>query len=359
MDDQATTCDGGRQGLLEKVSIAPMIGWTDSYWRCWFRGINSSTLLYTEMVQANALSYNAPRVEEYIGHRQLEHPLALQLGGYDPELTGEAAYLASTFAPWHSINLNCGCPSNKAKKAGYGAELMLEPEVTRQIVHAMTRRCTSTDITVKCRLGVIGIKTPRAEYTDLVEFIEACRAGGSRSFVIHARDVALRGLSPAQNRNIPPLRYDVVRRLCKDFPDLKFTLNGGIASLEQASALLLEQTEEEGILAGAMIGRAAYRNPCMFYEPGTGEGTTRRDLLDKYFGLFPDATGTDAIKPLHNLFSGCAHEKAYKAQLDQVLLRLKGETVEDTLAACLEACASPALERFLDLPLSCTASHIS
>lgn len=301
------------------------------------------------MTMANALYYNPQSLDKFIGHdSNSEHPLALQIGGYDPEITGEAAYLASQFAQYHSINLNCGCPSNRARRAGFGAELMMEPEHTRKVVHAMTRRVTGTEITVKCRIGVL---PDRPLFEHLVEFIEACRVGGVRKFILHSRNVVLRGLSPAQNRTIPPLQYDVVVQLAQHFKECSFVINGGIATFDQVDELL---ARDGGLLKGAMIGREAYRNPFLFQTADTryyGVDTSvasksRREILEEYLEYCDRAQledtrkiwGTNTcnlIKPLHNFFVGCPAERLYKAQLDAVLLRCKDRTVAEVVTEAI------------------------
>jgi tRNA-dihydrouridine synthase len=210
-----------------------MIGWTDRNYRYLIRQITRQTLLYTEMVMDKAIVYNTTneQLADYIGfNNEVEPPLVLQLGGNDPERLGEAVSIAERYGQFAEINLNNGCPSNKAKKAGFGAELMLEPELVRQILHTMQRRASHTEITVKCR---IGIKGKKESWDDLVTYIEACRAAGCRKVIVHSRVCVLSGLTPAQNRTIPPLRYDVVYRLIDQYPELKFVLNGGVKSMEE------------------------------------------------------------------------------------------------------------------------------
>jgi len=302
------------------------------------RIVTQKTLLYTEMTQAPALTYNQEQLEKYLGPRQaVEDPVALQLGGSDPYVMSEAAYLAASFGDYHSINVNCGCPSGKAKKAGYGAELMLDPLLTRQIIHEMCRKVTSIPITVKCRVGVV----PNRNSVDhLVEFIEACKAGGARNFILHARDVVLHGLSPAQNRTIPPLKYDTAFDMAKHFRELHFCINGGVKSFDQADELL---AREDGVLKQVMIGREAYRNPWIFHEAddryyysscGSSRRATRRSVLDDYLDycdkMHQDSVNTcSLLKPLHSLFAGCAHEKAYKIALDKVFIQKKSSSVGD------------------------------
>lgn len=191
------------------------------------------TLLYTEMVNVGGLIHNPDKLDDFIDYDpDIEPPLALQLGGSDPDLLGRSVELCEQYKGGHfsEINLNCGCPSNKAKKAGFGAELMLDPELVRRIVTEMNRKSHKTEITVKCRIG-----TNRTDkWEDLVGFVDACRAGGVRRIIVHARLCLLNGLSPAQNRTIPPLQYDVVHRLVETFPDMKFGLNGGVKSFGEA-----------------------------------------------------------------------------------------------------------------------------
>jgi len=309
-------------------SVAPMIQWTDRHWRYFMRLITQKTLLYTEMTMDSALVHNAHNLEDFIGHSRndivSEYPLAVQLGGCVPEILGEAAYLCESFGNFTEINLNCGCPSQKAKKAGFGAELMLDPSLVTSILLAMNRRVTHTDISVKCRIGVTG----RDSYDELVEFVHAVRAGGVRRMIVHARCCVLRGLSPAQNRSIPPLHPETVHRLALAFPDMSFTLNGGVQSLEAA------QDHLEGPVKGVMVGREAYRNPWMmaradrlFYH-GEARPLTRRAVLAGYLdyaeqaqrdGLYGSSTCSLA-KPLHNAFCGAgAANVSYKRRLDELL----------------------------------------
>ena len=212
-----------------------MIQYSDRHWRYLMRLITRRTLLFTEMTMDKALVWNARDLSSFLGHNTVEYPLALQLGGNDPERLGEAVSLAEAYGNYQQINLNSGCPSCKAKKAGFGAELMLEPSLTRRIVHEMVRRSNHTEITVKCRLGVV---PGRESWEELVEYIHAVRDGGVRHVIVHARTCLLKGLTPAQNRSIPPLRYNDVHELVNLFPEMTFTINGGIRSLDEARSHL-------------------------------------------------------------------------------------------------------------------------
>lgn len=333
MENSCSMLSRGSNSDVIPLSIAPMMQWTDRHWRYFFRLISKKTLLYTEMIMDNALVHN-PHTEYFLGHSMEEHPLAVQLGGNDPDKLGEAAAICERYYPFHEINLNSGCPSNKAKKAGFGAELMLEPELVRRIVYEMKRRVTSIPITVKCRLGVTG----REGWNDLLDYIHAVRAGGVQRMIIHSRHCVLKGLSPAKNRVIPPLHYEWVHRLVGLFPDMQFVLNGGITSMEQYNEHMnTPYSFEDEILPpvhGIMIGREAYNNPYSFNlidqtlfgvdAEGSAPPLHRGEILEKYLdyavrmqseGVHDSHTCT-LLKPLHNFFTGCHGNFLYKQRLD-------------------------------------------
>lgn len=329
------------------LSVAPMIGWTDKNFRFLVRQITRQTLLYTEMVMDSAVTHNTDRLVDFIGYdRDTEPPLALQLGGSDPETLGEAVAIAEHFGNFSEINLNAGCPSNKAKRGGFGAELMLDSEEMRRIVYEMNRRSSSTKITVKSRIG-----TNRLQGWDhLVNFVAACKAGGTSEMIIHARICVLNGLTPAQNRTVPPLDYDVVHRLVKEFPDMSFTLNGGIKSFEEADLHLGRTGKGFGLgcdsaydaaVHGVMIGRAAYGNPWMLANAdshyfGKRDLTfSRWEVMEKYFEYCDHeqesssfrASAPNLCKPLHNFFHGSPANKMYKVKLDKLIKERPTDTV--------------------------------
>ena len=211
-----------------------------------------------------SLVHNVNNFDDFLGHDpSVELPLAVQLGGSVPEQLAEAAYLCESYGAFHEININAGCPSTKAKRGGFGAELMLNPENMKQIIYAVKRRVSRTDVTVKCRIGVTG----RDSKSELIEFISACKAGGVDRMIIHARKCELKGLSPAQNRSIPPLRHDVVHEMAEIFPDMNFILNGGITTFDEVdSHLSLDNPLYKTPVHGVMIGREAYRNIWMMVD---------------------------------------------------------------------------------------------
>ena len=232
--------------LDRRLSVAPMMEWTDRHCRVFLRAITRRTLLYTEMVHANAI-LRGDR-QRHLGHDPVEHPLALQLGGSDPAALAKAARIGAEFG-YGEINLNVGCPSERVSAGRFGACLMAEPALVGECVSAL-REAVSLPVSVKCRVGI----DDRDAYEDLAGFVEVVAGAGCRVFIIHARKAWLSGLSPKQNREIPPLRHDHVYRLKRDFPDRQIILNGGVDSLAQA----LQHARH---VDGVMIGRAAYRSP--------------------------------------------------------------------------------------------------
>ncbi|WP_407696764.1 tRNA dihydrouridine(20/20a) synthase DusA [Sedimentitalea xiamensis] len=230
-----------------RLAVAPMMDWTDRHCRYLHRLLSRNTLLYTEMVTAPALVRGGAL--HLLDFSPQEHPVALQLGGSDPAELAEAARIGAQ-AGYDEINLNVGCPSDRVQSGAFGAVLMLEPGLVAECVAAM-REAVEVEVTVKCRIGV----DDQDPDTCLPAFLERMRDAGCRRITIHARKAWLQGLSPKENRDIPPLDYDLVRRMKQAFPDLHLSINGGITSLGQARSFL-----EQG-LDGVMIGRAAYHDP--------------------------------------------------------------------------------------------------
>ncbi|MFO1399999.1 MAG: tRNA dihydrouridine(20/20a) synthase DusA [Steroidobacteraceae bacterium] len=248
-----------------RVSVAPMMEWTDRHCRYFLRGYGPDILLYTEMLTAQALVHgDAARL---LRHSPEEHPLALQLGGSDPALLARAAALGAA-AGYDEVNLNCGCPSERVQSGAFGACLMLEPERVAECVRAM-RAAVDVPVTVKMRIGVVegaGAAT-RARlqafgedaYRQLAAFTAAVAQAGCTVFIVHAREAVLGGLSPKENREVPPLRPEVAARLKRDFPGLTFVLNGGLRTLAQVEAAL-------SWCDGVMLGREAYHRPAVLAE---------------------------------------------------------------------------------------------
>ena len=229
-----------------RLSVAPMMDWTDRHCRVFHRGLTRRTLLYTEMVTTGAV-LNGDR-ERLLGYDAAEHPLALQLGGSDPADLAQAARIGEDLG-YDEINLNVGCPSDRVQSGRFGACLMREPDLVADCMAAMIA-AVRVPVTVKCRIGV----DDQDPEVSLFTLVDACAAAGVSLFVVHARKALLQGLSPKENRDIPPLNYPLVYRLKRERPGLAIDINGGIASLE-AAMIHLEQVD------GVMLGRAAYHEP--------------------------------------------------------------------------------------------------
>ncbi|WP_081628567.1 tRNA dihydrouridine(20/20a) synthase DusA [Novispirillum itersonii] len=244
--DQVIKPDKSTHSLPRRLSVAPMLDWTDRHYRMFARGLTRRTLLYTEMVVTGAILFGQrPRFLDYDAR---ENPLALQLGGSDPAQLAECARIAEEWG-YAEVNLNVGCPSDRVSSGRFGACLMAEPELVADGVKAMQDAC-GLPVTVKHRLGIDDLDS----YDHLRRFIDTVSAAGCRVFIIHARKAWLKGLSPKENREIPPLRHDVVHRVKQDYPHLDIVLNGGLKSLEECLPHLTD-------LQGCMIGRAAYETP--------------------------------------------------------------------------------------------------
>jgi tRNA-dihydrouridine synthase A len=228
-----------------------MMEWTDRHCRFFHRLLTTRALLYTEMVTADAVLHGCR--DRLLGFSAEEHPVALQLGGSDPGKLAEAAAIGEDYG-YDEINLNVGCPSERVRCASFGAALMAEPELVARCVAAMNAR-VAVPVTVKCRIGI----DEQDSEADLERFVTVVAAGGCRTFIVHARKAWLTGLSPKENRDIPPLDYGRVWRLKAAHPDLEIVINGGIASLPQAE-------EHLKYVDGVALGRAAYQRPYLLAE---------------------------------------------------------------------------------------------
>jgi tRNA-dihydrouridine synthase A len=236
------------------LSIAPMMDRTDRHYRYFMRQITKHTMLYSEMITTGAILHGDR--DKLLGFSPAEQPLALQLGGDDPDQLAVCARLADAYG-YREVNLNVGCPSDRVQSGHFGACLMAQPDVVARSVDAM-RQATSLPVTVKHRIGIDNLD----HYDDLARFVHSVSQAGCDRFIVHARVALLQGLSPRENRTIPPLRYADVYRLKHEFPHLLIEMNGGITSLAQAQAHLQQ-------VDGVMIGRAAYDNPFLFAQADT------------------------------------------------------------------------------------------
>ena len=254
------------------VSIAPMMEKTDRHYRYFMRQITRATLLYTEMITTGAIIHGDR--DHLLGFHPEEHPISLQLGGDDPDEIYRSVEIAEEYG-YDEFNINVGCPSDRVQNKHFGACLMATPPDVREIVHAM-RAATDKPVTVKHRIGIDG----RESYEEMLEFVDVVNEARPDRFTVHARIAILAGLSPKENRNVPPLRYEDVYRLKKERPELPIEINGHIGSYED----IAEHLEH---VDAVMIGRAAYDNPWLFSEVDEryfarprSERRTRRQVIE-------------------------------------------------------------------------------
>ena len=291
-------------------SVAPMMDWTDRHCRVFHRLLSARALLYTEMVTAQAVIHGDRA--RLLGFDPREHPVALQLGGSDPALLAEAARIGEGFG-YDEINLNVGCPSDRVQSGRFGACLMAEPDLVAACVAAMIN-AVQIPVTVKCRIGI----DDQDEDEDLSRFVETVSGAGVTSFTVHARKAWLDGLSPKENRDIPPLNYARVERLKQARPDLEIVLNGGIDTLDAATAHL-------GALDGVMMGRAAYHNPWMlsavdetlFGDPPFTQ--TRHDIVAAMadYAAEADAPLHHITRHMMGLFQNCPGARGFRRHISE------------------------------------------
>lgn len=255
------------------ILIAPMMDWTDRHCRYFLRLISKNSLLYTEMVTSDAILHGDQK--RFLHFNEAEHPIALQLGGSDPNKLAQCAKLAEAQG-YDEINLNVGCPSDRVQSGFFGACLMAKPQLVAECIRAM-QDVVNIPVTVKTRIGI----DDKDSYEELVHFVETIANAGCNTFIIHARKAWLEGLSPKQNRDIPPLRYDVVERLKQDFPALEIIINGGITTLD----IIHQQLK---LVDGVMIGREAYKHPYFIAEfdrlffDSEEKVKTRHEIIHEY-----------------------------------------------------------------------------
>jgi tRNA-dihydrouridine synthase A len=317
------------------ISVAPMLDWTDRHYRFFLRLLTRHTLLYTEMVTTGAV-LRGDR-ERLLGYDPAEHPLALQLGGSEPGELARCAGIAAEFG-YDEVNLNVGCPSDRVQSGRFGACLMAEPDLVAECVAAM-RAAVNLPVTVKTRIGIDG----RDSYEELVDFVARVAMGGCEVFVIHARKAWLNGLSPKENRQIPPLRYEIVHRIKRDFPGLTVVLNGGLTDLDQVAEQLRQ-------VDGVMIGRAAYENPYLLAGVdrrffGSSAPPSSRHQVIRAFLPYVEAQLRQGT-PLHcmtrhilGLFQGVPGARAWRRHLSERACRHGAgvEVLEATLREVAES----------------------
>ncbi len=306
-----------------RLATAPMLDCTDRHARYFFRLLSREVLLYSEMVTTGAILHGD--AERLLAHHPDEHPVALQLGGSDPKALAECSRIAAALG-YDEINLNVGCPSDRVQDGRFGACLMAEPRRVAECVAAM-REAVALPITVKSRIGI----DHQEGYAPLAGFVEQVAAAGCEVFIVHARKAWLQGLSPKENREIPPLRYPLVHKLKQDFPRLTIILNGGIRSLEEARAQLAH-------VDGVMMGRAVMENPFMLLEAdrklfGRAEGEPSPEAIMRAWQDYVQAewgqgTPLHALtRPILGAFHGRRGARAFRRHLSEHASR-RGSTPE-------------------------------
>ena len=305
---------------MHKASIAPMMQYTDMHDRYLLRLISKKVFLYTEMVTTGAILYG--KCFHQLEFNKEEHPVAIQLGGSDVNDLVKSAKIAEDYG-YDEINLNVGCPSDRVQKGRFGACLMLEPDHVAECLNAMQTN-VKVPVTIKCRLGV----DHHEDYEFLYDFVNIVQDAGIKHFIIHARNGILKGLSQRQNRHIPPLKYDYVYQLKKDFPNLNITINGGIKTIDECKDHLK-------YVDGVMIGRAAYENPFLIKDIDTelygieSNINSKKSILNQYLDYVEDKLqeGHDLSRMMKHLFGLSRGDKFAKTFRIKILEVIKKESL--------------------------------
>jgi tRNA-dihydrouridine synthase A len=298
----------GRCPPDRRISVAPMMDYTDRHCRYLHRLLSPGALLYTEMVTAQALAHG--HVERLLDYDRAESPVALQVGGSDPALLAQAAMLGERYG-YAEVNLNVGCPSDRVQEGNFGACLMAEPQLVSDCLVAM-REAVSVPVTVKCRIGIDELD----DYGFFDHFVQLVRRSGVCVFVVHARKAILRGLTPKENRDIPPLRYEMVARLKRENPDLTVILNGGLKTVRQVR-------EWWSQCDGVMLGRQAYQEPYLLAElhrefvQRDWMPPSRDEVVAKYAEYVERMLGEGhrlglMLRPLHGLYAGFEGARSWR-----------------------------------------------
>ena len=299
---------------LHKVSIAPMMDCTDKHFRMLMRKISSKALLYTEMIVVQSLIYTDKK-EKFLGFNKAEHPLSIQFGGDNPELLKDAAKIAQDWG-YDEINFNVGCPSPRVCSGNFGASLMKEPSKVAKCIDTLKSNC-NLPVTIKHRIGVDN----QDSFEELNYFVKLVSKAGADRFTVHARKAILKGLNPKQNRTIPPLKYDLVKKLKKVNPGLLIEINGGFTNIDQCEKALND-------FDGVMIGRSAYKHPLLWTEIDEkiyGESANKKSASQIILSLIPyieshlknGGATWDICKHLINLVERLPKAKIWRNKISQ------------------------------------------
>lgn len=363
--------------MSDILSVAPMMEVTDRYYRYMFRLLSKRTKLYTEMVVDSTILHTDD-LDHHLSYFPSDHPVAVQLGGSNPELLAAAMDQVEPYR-YDEVNLNCGCPSDRvASKSAFGCALMFEPERVAECMRVLAER-SSAPVTVKCRLGADHMDS----YEEFIDFVDRVAASGVTHFIVHARKAWLKGLNPTQNRNIPPLRYDWVFRCALERPHLRISINGGVTTLAHAQELLSIRRPRPGadmsdlgpasplwtpdpaatpaeygtgLLYSVMIGRGAWHDLWQFADAdralfdSANPGLSRRDVIWRYVDHIEECILRDGpaahpghalVRPLLSLFKGTPGVKAYKAALAPLMRRNPTCTLREAVSGALDAIPEP------------------
>jgi tRNA-dihydrouridine synthase A len=285
--------------------VAPMMDWTDRHCRYFLRQVSSTAHLYTEMITTGALIHGD--VDRHLAFSPEEHPVALQLGGSEPADLAHSAKLGERYG-YDEINLNIGCPSERVQKGAFGACLMAEPGLVAECVKAIKDE-TPLPVTVKHRIGIDAVE----HYEFVQRFVAEVSNAGCRTFIVHARNAMLKGLSPKENREIPPLKYDYVHRLKRDFPDLEIVINGGIVSRSQIE----EQWQH---VDGVMLGRAAYHDPWVLADAGKTRAGVVQQMFQYCVENQKNASLRSIVRHMLGLYHGCPRARVWRRMLSDAQL---------------------------------------
>lgn len=298
---------------MKKISIAPMMGWTNRHFRYFMRCMSQDIKLYTEMIVADTILYN--KNYKYLKYNSIEHPLALQIGGNDPDKLGECAQIAEQLG-YDEFNINAGCPSKRVQAGAFGAQLMKSPEIVAKCIQKI-KQVSNINVTVKCRIGV----DEQDDLEFLLNFIKQSADVGCQTFIIHARKAWLKGLNPKQNRNIPKLNYQRANEVKLACPELNIIVNGGINDSEMIKHHL-------NTFDGVMLGRVAYENPLLISkmqaEYDNIKQQSTQQILEKYIDyaskqINQGENASYVFKPLLRLYTHCYHAKTWRQQLTKFM----------------------------------------
>ncbi|XP_010241244.1 PREDICTED: uncharacterized protein LOC104585905 isoform X2 [Nelumbo nucifera] len=337
-----------RRYLPPLFSVAPMMDWTDNHYRTLARLISKHAWLYTEMVVAETIVYQKENLDRFLAFPPEQHPIVLQIGGSNLDHLAKAAELASAYR-YDEINFNCGCPSERVAGDGcFGVRLMLDPKFVAEAMSAIAAN-SDVPVSVKCRIGL----DDHDSYSELCNFIDIVASQSpTRHFIIHARKALLNGISPAENRKIPPLKYEFYFALLRDFPHLQFTINGGITCIDGVNAARRKGAH------GVMVGRAAYNNPwsMLGHVDATVYGVPSSGITRRQFQVYGDSilgkygpnkpSVREVVKPLLNIFHSEPGNGLWKRKADTAFRHCT--TIKAFLEETLDAIPDSVLDKTPD-----------